>query len=142
MIIELKSPLLEGQADSCAHCGSELPKSVQTAFCCSGCEAVHALLSEYGLKDYYSLKQRFGGSPSRQSEHSPISSNALTETLHEDPCLVRKAARDASGNTLVFALEGIPCAACLMAFRLDAVPISTSATNDVSCHSLSPPPNH
>jgi Cu2+-exporting ATPase len=44
----------------CRHCGSALPKSAEGPFCCTGCEAVHALLHEMDLAKYYDLQGSAG----------------------------------------------------------------------------------
>jgi sulfite exporter TauE/SafE len=59
------------------------------------------------------------------------------------PALAHAFAKHAGGRRIWARGALIFGVACFwMAFRLDAVPISTSTTNDVSCHSLRPPPNH
>ena len=50
----------------CAHCGLPAPPSADgPSFCCAGCRAVHGLLHEAGLGDYYDLRSGLEGEPSR-----------------------------------------------------------------------------
>ena len=42
------------QGGVCLHCASPTPAG--SAFCCAGCENVHALLRDEGLARYYDLR--------------------------------------------------------------------------------------
>ena len=40
----------------CSHCGHTVPSGRGDGFCCAGCHAVHRLLNEAGLQQYYDLR--------------------------------------------------------------------------------------
>lgn len=126
LIGELNQPREMGRT-SCAHCGEGLPNGAASAFCCAGCEVVALLLDEHGLNEYYALRKRFMGE--RRPRKSPPRAGLLAESMLEDPDQVRRAARDPAGDTLVFALEGIQCAACL--WLLERLPQACLAVRQV-----------
>jgi len=108
----------KGAADgelACAHCGQLAPRDVraelgQAWFCCSGCQAVHAILVQARLTDYYSLRERSGerGTPARQE---PAQAFAEFDT----PAFQRLYCQslDASVDRAELELGGLHCAACV-----------------------------
>lgn len=87
---------------SCAHCGQPVARAVggaEPAFCCRGCETVHAALHEAGLEAYYRV---------RQTLPEPVSAAASPD----DPLLDRAGEDGAPGAPLTFAVDGIHCASC------------------------------
>lgn len=83
---------------TCRHCG--LPSAVE--YCCHACEAAHALITECGLDQYYSLRE--GQAPKPEIERAQ---RAWIELL--PPAVVR---RDGSVERTLD-VEGIRCAACV-----------------------------
>ena len=95
------APAAAGARTSCLHCGSEVANG--SAFCCAGCETVHALLHEAGLDRYYDLGQ---GAP------SPAAENRLDHKWLEP--ITAKLATTATGWTrLTLDIQGLHCTACV-----------------------------
>jgi Cu2+-exporting ATPase len=44
----------------CLHCGLPVDRARRSPFCCAGCKAVHALLHDEHLEEYYALRGRKG----------------------------------------------------------------------------------
>ncbi len=87
----------------CAHCGADVPAGTRGAFCCAGCEAVHAFLEGAGLERYYELRPRDGmpARPDRERDHKWL-----------EPLAVQIA--EAEGLTrLSVDVQGVHCAACV-----------------------------
>ena len=80
----------------CRHCG--VPSSAP--FCCTGCEAAHALLSGKGLERFYAL-QDGAGLPVGEAA---TSSTAWLERLLEEQPL---------SGSITLDVEGIHCAGCV-----------------------------
>ena len=73
---------------SCCHCGSACGQAPllkgENAFCCQGCQLVFELLTENGLKDFYSLSENAGvriGSAARQEQFLYLDEPAVRERL-------------------------------------------------------------
>ncbi|HXB98173.1 MAG TPA: heavy metal translocating P-type ATPase metal-binding domain-containing protein [bacterium] len=49
-------PAAASSAELCGHCGNPVPGSRSDGFCCAGCHAVHRLLHEAGMGQYYQLR--------------------------------------------------------------------------------------
>lgn len=95
----------ESAPASCRHCGSPVPAgSARADFCCSGCEAVHALLVDQGLTRYYSLA---GGQTAPAAEPRKDRSFAWLEPL------VARAEEAGPLCALELDVQGIHCAACV-----------------------------
>lgn len=86
----------------CAHCLLPLPLGASSAFCCRGCEEVHALLQGAGLDRYYDL----GG-----GDGHPV---ARTGADHKWLEPIADRLEKADGLTrVVLDVQGIHCAACV-----------------------------
>ena len=68
---------------TCLHCRLPLATGCTSAFCCRGCEAVHALLADAGLERYYDL----GG-----GEGHPVAQSSVDHKWLE-PIALRLAAQ-------------------------------------------------
>jgi P-type Cu2+ transporter len=98
---------------ACAHCGLLVPFEREappgdTPFCCEGCAAVYAVLTEHGLLRYYALAREAGGRVPAK----------VTGRFHEeldDPAFVARACMALPEGLLAtdLYLEGVHCAACV-----------------------------
>lgn len=90
---------------SCRHCGLPVPRGARhPEFCCPGCEAVHRILREESLTEFY----RLGGGRGR-----PVGAVPRPEGWDWlDECLERG---DSGGGIvrLTLDIQGIHCAACV-----------------------------
>ncbi|MGZ3712808.1 MAG: heavy metal translocating P-type ATPase, partial [Bdellovibrionota bacterium] len=84
----------------CQHCG--LTVHGGAAFCCRGCESVHALLVEKGLTNFYSLRDQY-------SFRKPVPAPELS-TLTAEQDLWASSDSDAKAR---FYIKGIHCLGCL-----------------------------
>ena len=82
----------------CAHCDEPIVDG-RGDFCCTGCEAVHALLAESGLSRYYDL----GGGRGRPV----VLGGAEADRKWLEPLVAAKPSR------LVLDVQGIHCSACV-----------------------------
>ena len=73
------------RASACVHCGAPVPSENRSAFCCNGCEAVHAFLSSEGLDRYYELRPRDGlpARPDTERDHKWLEPLALFGALKD-----------------------------------------------------------
>src|SRR5690606_27469729 len=93
---------------TCAHCGLPVPAAggAPARFCCQGCAAVHALLTEHGLTRFYDL----GGGKGCPVGAPPVPQRRdwLAELEHDL----------GDGRTrLVLDVQGIHCAACVFVLQ-------------------------
>jgi Cu2+-exporting ATPase len=88
--------------EACLHCALPLPSFERSAFCCRGCEAVHALLSNGGLSRYYEL----GG-----GDGHPVSQGTSDHKWLE-PIAARLGAQQGL-TRLVLDVQGLHCSACV-----------------------------
>lgn len=89
----------------CLHCGLALPRGVEGAFCCAGCEVVHGLLHRMELDRYYDL-QGSSGQPVPEARPGQRDLNWLV------PIEERLAA--ATGLSRVdLDIQGIHCTGCV-----------------------------
>lgn len=105
---------------SCAHCGLAVPGGSPTgddcdsAFCCSGCETVYAMLHTHGLDQYYTLPERSetpaqtSGRSYEEFDHATFASLYVRETP------------DGLSRTELY-LEGVHCASCV--WLVERVPL-------------------
>ena len=85
-----------------------MPGVVETpAFCCGGCRAVHAALTDAGLQGYYDLRARTAEAGQPAAE--PV--DALRYGHFDDPGFIERFGADAGRITLH--LDGVHCAACV-----------------------------
>ncbi len=92
---------------ACTHCGLPVPAGI--AFCCSGCEVVHAAISENGLERFYDLRR----SDAVASEPSRTSGATYGEL--DDPAFQRlhvTTGADGLARTALY-LEDLRCTACV-----------------------------
>ncbi|MFN0250038.1 MAG: heavy metal translocating P-type ATPase [Kofleriaceae bacterium] len=98
---------------ACAHCGLPVPdgrlRDDAPAFCCSGCEIVHAAIAEHGLERYYDLRRADAAAaePSRTSDHTygELDDSAF-QRLHVT------VGADGLARTALY-LEDLRCTACV-----------------------------
>ncbi len=93
----------------CLHCRAAVPdsspKSGESVFCCSGCRAAHALITEAGLTRYYDL-QSGSGTPG-ELDHHPM---GWLEPLIES---ARACSPDPHRITVTVDVQGLHCAGCV-----------------------------
>jgi Cu2+-exporting ATPase len=91
--------------DTCPHCGNPSDLGARHApFCCTGCQAVFALLSQGGLGRYYELGGRDGVPVAPSSERRTIAwLDPLLAAIPEGPRLC----------ILDLDVQGIHCAGCV-----------------------------
>jgi len=111
--------------DLCVHCGSRVPAAAEGGrgrYCCTGCEAVAALLEEEKLTGYYRLAEgrtRAVGELPRPASHAWL--EPLIDAAEGRVALEAPAEAGISEAPAVCALEvdvqGIHCAACVWLMR-------------------------
>ncbi len=90
----------------CLHCGSPIPAdSALESFCCTGCEAVHALIVDQGLGRYYALAGE-GTTPAAE----PRKDRSLNWL---EPLVATAEARPGAVCAMELDVQGIHCAACV-----------------------------
>jgi P-type Cu2+ transporter len=89
-------------AATCLHCRLSLAPGESSAFCCRGCEAVHALLADAGLSRYYDL----GG-----GDGHPVAT-ARSDHKWLEPIAERLATQQGLTRVVLDA-QGIHCSACV-----------------------------
>lgn len=66
------SPTHNDATEPCAHCGLPAPPVVQDElpFCCEGCRGAYALIHDWGLDEYYAMRDQLGktSQPVHQSD--------------------------------------------------------------------------
>lgn len=92
-------------ARDCLHCGQSVAPSSTSAYCCLGCEAVHAALSDGDLLRYYDL---------RGERAEPVGDLHLErrDKLWLEPIADQLAACD-KPTQLTLGVQGLRCAACV-----------------------------
>lgn len=104
------------EALACAHCGATVPparRSEAPAYCCSGCEAVAAILRAQGLDaSYYHVleRTRAGDAPAVPARPTERTYAELDEPAFQAQHV--KPATDALARVELY-LEGVHCAACV-----------------------------
>jgi Cu2+-exporting ATPase len=101
---------------ACAHCGLPVPPALATrdgspSFCCNGCRAVFATLSELGLDGYYELRQALDRGEERRPANTPSASHAVFD--RETFTAQHVVARADGLAEVTFQLDGVHCAACV-----------------------------
>ena len=86
---------------ACAHCGLPVPLGLSSAFCCSGCEIVHAAIAEHGLDKFYALREL----------PAPAHATGRAYAELDDPAFA--TVRDERGMHAALYLEELTCAACV-----------------------------
>jgi Cu2+-exporting ATPase len=98
--------------EPCLHCGSEIPDrgdGDRSPFCCRGCSAVHAILQERQLGEYYAIRDKVLAGAGRRF---PAAEAAETHAYLDDPDFLAEYSV-ARGREMRFYLEGVHCAACV-----------------------------
>jgi len=98
---------------ACAHCGLPVPAgrvaTTEPAFCCSGCEVVHAAIAEHGLDRFYELR-RAADVPA-----VPAHPTARGYAELDDPAFQRvhvQVGADGQARAALY-VEDLQCAACV-----------------------------
>ena len=93
----------------CIHCSSPVPSGGESQrFCCTGCEAVHALLVEQGLTRYYALARE---------AVAPVALAAHRSLVWLEPLVERALLSPGPLKSLELDVQGIHCAACVWLFN-------------------------
>ncbi len=101
-------------AQCCTHCGLPVPPGLRTgdgqpAFCCTGCETVHAVIRQHGLDSYYGMRSATNVPPQQAPEpggdFAALDHDAYTQRH------VRTASDGTRSTELL--LDGMHCAACV-----------------------------
>lgn len=100
----LAAPGRDAGRATCLHCGNAVPTSRRDGYCCAGCLAVHRLLTDAGLAEYYTFR------PARiRPLLDYFERRSSLDWLADDP--------GAAAGRLDLAVEGIQCAACAWAIE-------------------------
>src|ERR1043165_3454794 len=92
-------------APACVHCQLPVPAGRRSAFCCDGCEVVHAAIAEHGLDQFYRLREQ--SVPAHTTDHD------YAEL--DDPAFQRLHVRTGDNGRVHASLylEDLRCAACV-----------------------------
>lgn len=104
-----------GTTHQCAHCTLPVPAGMVEAkserqFCCAGCRAVFATVTECGLADYYRLRDAAGAALSPATTAGQDKYEAFDSPPFEKLYVTGNEAGLASVDLF---LEGVTCAACV-----------------------------
>ncbi len=89
---------------TCAHCGLPVPVGLAGSFCCAGCQVVHDAIAQYGLEQFYALRE------------SPSPAHTTTRSYSElDDLAFQRGHVQLSGEfaTVALYLEDLRCTACV-----------------------------
>ncbi|HET9626862.1 MAG TPA: heavy metal translocating P-type ATPase [Kofleriaceae bacterium] len=92
-------------APGCEHCGLPVPRGRDSAFCCAGCEIVHAAIADHGLDQFYALRETAAPAHTTDRGYAELDDPAF-HRLHV------QAAADGGATTALY-LEDLRCAACV-----------------------------
>ncbi|MCA9705394.1 MAG: heavy metal translocating P-type ATPase metal-binding domain-containing protein [Myxococcales bacterium] len=96
----------------CAHCGLPAPASEPgPSFCCAGCRAVHHLLHDAGLGDYYALRSSLEVEPPQQPADEALDALRARYAHLDDPQVLQ--AHGLAPGEATLELTGLHCAACV-----------------------------
>jgi P-type Cu2+ transporter len=103
--------------DLCDHCGLPAPprQNRELTFCCSGCQGAYHLIHQWGLDDYYALRDRLLESQAA----APVSDKLSSATSWDDldkAGLLGASTPKAMEDGLVcsrLAIDGVHCGACV-----------------------------
>jgi P-type Cu2+ transporter len=105
-------PLLaEAGPSLCTHCRSPIARGVLGEFCCSGCEAVHALLEGAGLTRYYALRG--------ERTLTPVGALQTAQAAPWREALAQELASQGASRHFTVDVQGLQCGACV--WLLEAV---------------------
>ena len=96
----------------CIHCGTEtavVDCSTDKVFCCNGCRAAYQLIGDWGLSDFYALRDRPENSSNRVNDQSRF------EHFDNEEFLGMSAPKKIEGDLLEtrLAIHGLHCGACV-----------------------------
>jgi Cu2+-exporting ATPase len=105
------------QSFACDHCGLPSPPKDASGltFCCQGCKGAYYLIHEWGLEDYYALRDRLLVSPTESVESRRSGGRQQFDDL-DDASLLGASSLQSVGDGLVccrLAIAGIHCGACV-----------------------------
>jgi Cu2+-exporting ATPase len=129
-------------SDVCDHCGLPAPprKSNELTFCCSGCRGAYHLIHQWGLEDYYALRDRLMD----QQSAEPVADKQVASESWDDldsAGLLGASTPQEIGDGLVcsrLAIAGVHCGACVWLIERMAIlePGWQSARVGMHDHSL------
>jgi len=101
-------------AASCAHCGLEVPESMQRTgdaeqFCCEGCRQVYRILKDWGLDGYYRVLDQQGG----RGVPAQVSGRGFEDFDDLGFAALHVEETERQTRRVRFYLEGVHCAACV-----------------------------
>ncbi|MHC5068591.1 MAG: heavy metal translocating P-type ATPase metal-binding domain-containing protein, partial [Planctomycetota bacterium] len=112
-------------APSCSHCGEPVPAERQQAdggplFCCGGCERVYHLINDWGLDDFYRLRD--SGGVLRPEARTRAAEAGTPHPVFDGPAFAQAFIhqRDDGLCELDWHVTGIHCAACV--WLLESLP--------------------
>lgn len=140
-----------GEADSatgtiamvpCAHCGLPSPPPAHPgdpAFCCNGCLGAYQLIRNWGLEDYYALRDRLSAGTTA-TDLAVTPSDTAWEDLDDPNLLGESIPRDVGAGLVASAcsIRGLHCGACAWLIERSAplVPGWHSARVRMNDHSV------
>jgi P-type Cu2+ transporter len=90
---------------TCVHCTLPVPAGRAGAFCCAGCEVVHAAIAAHGLDQFYALRET--AAPGRTTDHDYAElGDPAFERLHVE------LGADGRARAALY-LEDLRCTACV-----------------------------
>jgi Cu2+-exporting ATPase len=90
---------------TCLHCSLPVPAGRRSAFCCAGCEVVHAAIAEHGLDQFYRLREQSAPAHTTGHDYRELDDPAF-QRLHV------RGGRDGLARASLY-LEDLRCAACV-----------------------------
>ncbi len=102
--------------DACDHCGLPAPRRLANnrTFCCNGCRGAYQLIHQWGLEDYYALRDRTAGGV-MSGEAVAVAGTPQRFAELDDPNLLSDSAPREVGGGMVrsrLAVSGVHCGAC------------------------------
>ncbi len=113
--------MINRSSDACDHCGLPAPprKAGETTFCCQGCRGAFLLIHQWGLEDYYDLRDRLmsdAGTPVQADSSVRSRFDDLDDLRLLGASAPRIVGHDGSDRVLLcsrLAVSGIHCGACV-----------------------------
>ncbi len=105
-----------GGPDPCDHCGLPAPRRAagQLTFCCAGCRGAYHLIHQWGLEDYYSLRDQLKTGEGRAVDGA-AAGGVNWDELTEAGLLGLSTPRPVGDGAVCsrLAVEGLHCGACV-----------------------------
>ncbi len=105
-----------GGSDPCDHCGLPAPRRAagQLTFCCAGCRGAYHLIHQWGLEDYYSLRDQLKTGEGRAVDGA-AAGGVNWDELTEAGLLGLSTPRPVGDGAVCsrLAIEGLHCGACV-----------------------------